>query len=351
MVHAVLVPLLSRRTFLSAAWVLLVFGSPAPTRAVDLQLPDLIAWARESTIQSQCYMYCGTIDNTFVANKVVYRFNGALPNIGEGPLEIREVTHPDATQDVYQRIFDTEGGITERLIGSFPDSFAFEPRHLYLPGIARYNLREVLSGNGVGEVLASMDKISMAVVDSVAYYPPPQNAAEREYISVSADILGISVGWVDSYSRGLPGQWIEVTDLTPGDYWLEVTADPDNRIQEFDETNNTTRILVTLGAIPEPQDQPGDFNRDGDVDAADYVYWRNTLGEIYPPPENQAGIRADGNANHRVDAPDYDVWRSHFGIVNPGSAATATVPEPTTAALLFVLLILTACRGRRGASH
>ena len=30
------------------------------------------------------------------------------------------------------------------------------------------------------------------------------------------------------------------------DHWLEMIADPDNNIQETDETNNATRVLVTL---------------------------------------------------------------------------------------------------------
>src|SRR5690606_27607676 len=41
---------------------------------------------------------------------------------------------------------------------------------------------------------------------------------------------------------------------------------------------------------------PGDFNRDGNVDAADYLVWRNSVGlEVGP------GTLGDGNGDSRVD--------------------------------------------------
>ena len=202
-------------------------------------LPDLIVWSEQSPIQSRCYMYCGTIDTELIDNKVLYRFNGALPNIGSGPLEVREVTHPDNSQDVYQRIYNSEGGVTETLIGNFPNAASIPPRHLWLPGIAQYNLRTVTDGNGVGPVVSSQDKISMAVVDSRAYNASlPGAPPSAVYDSISDEILGISIGYADVYGRNLPGQWVEATGLPDGQYWLEVMVDPYNRIQESNETNN-----------------------------------------------------------------------------------------------------------------
>jgi hypothetical protein len=70
-----------------------------------------------------------------------------------------------------------------------------------------------------------------------------------------------------------------------------------------------------------PIPNPGDFNHDGTVDAADYVVWRKT-------DSTPAG---------------YNTWRTHFGqTFGSGSAgsANATLPEPTTLALL---MLVTAC--------
>jgi hypothetical protein len=76
---------------------------------------------------------------------------------------------------------------------------------------------------------------------------------------------------------------------------------------------------------------PGDYNFNGKVDAADYVVWRDALGQ------SGAGLAADGNRNNMVDPGDYGVWRAHFG-QNAGSASTldrqflSAVPEPACSA-------------------
>lgn len=75
--------------------------------------------------------------------------------------------------------------------------------------------------------------------------------------------------------------------------------------------------------------EPGDYNRDGVVDAADYTVWRDTLGQ-------SNDLRADGNGNNTIDAEDYGIWRSNFGSAN---AAAASVPEPAS----VLLLVCTGC--------
>ena len=60
-------------------------------------------------------------------------------------------------------------------------------------------------------------------------------------------------------------------------------------------------------AIPPPQ-LPGDYNQNGEVDAADYIVWRKTLGTDVP-----SYVGADGDGDGHVGPEDYDVWRAHFG--------------------------------------
>jgi hypothetical protein len=332
------------RLLLSAV---LLAGFVASRTAAAPLLPDMIVWAQDSTSSSNCFMYCGTISTSRVDNKVVYQFQGALPNIGNGRLEVREFTHPDKTQDVYQRIYDSDGGMTEVLVGSFPNSAPVPPWHLWLPGIAQYNLRTVTAGNGVGPIVSSHDKTSMAVVDSRAYDKTlPGAPANSVYTNVGAPILGISIGYADVYGVSLPGQWVEVTELPDGQYWLEVTADPYNRIQESNENNNTMRILVNL-VIPDPMIHPGDYNDDGFVDAADYVVWRNTLGQTVPnygQLNAEFGSGADGDGDGVITTADFDVWRARFGETATGASLPATgVPEPGSlamAAAAFLLLVL-----------
>jgi hypothetical protein len=89
----------------------------------------------------------------------------------------------------------------------------------------------------------------------------------------------------------------------------------------------------------------GDYNRNGVVDAADYVLWRNTLGQ------SGAGLAADGNGNNTIDAGDYNVWRSNFGRSGFGSAtgasAISAVPEPSSALLLAICCLAIRRRPKR----
>lgn len=90
----------------------------------------------------------------------------------------------------------------------------------------------------------------------------------------------------------------------------------------------------------------GDYNGNGVVDAADYVVWRYSLGQM------GAGLAADGDRDNQIDADDYDVWKSQFGQVAPGAGAGASVnvaaPEPATLALL--MFAAAGWCGRRGRS-
>ena len=92
---------------------------------------------------------------------------------------------------------------------------------------------------------------------------------------------------------------------------------------------------------------PGDYNRNGTVDAADYVLWRNTLGNVVA-----AFSGADGNGSGTIDPGDYSLWRGNFGqSAGPGAGAgaNAAVPEPTSLALLLLgmLAMSSRCRADR----
>ncbi|MEX2168320.1 MAG: S8 family serine peptidase [Pirellulales bacterium] len=53
---------------------------------------------------------------------------------------------------------------------------------------------------------------------------------------------------------------------------------------------------------------PGDYNRDGEVDAADHGFWSAHFGAA-----TGIGLQADGNNSGAVSAADYVVWRDRLG--------------------------------------
>ncbi|MGL4512517.1 MAG: dockerin type I domain-containing protein [Lacipirellulaceae bacterium] len=60
----------------------------------------------------------------------------------------------------------------------------------------------------------------------------------------------------------------------------------------------------------------GDYSRDGVVNAADYTFWRDRLGQTV---SRFSG--ADGNGDGTVNAADYTVWQAAYGSSIPASAA------------------------------
>jgi hypothetical protein len=123
-----------------------------------------------------------------------------------------------------------------------------------------------------------------------------------------------------------------IAALNGGKAYLNIhtTAFPDGELRGF---------LVRL---------EGDYNHDGEVNAADYTVWRNLLGET------GEGLIADDNHNNVVDINDYLLWRENFGLTHAdlfsgGSSSLSQVPEP--ASLVLAGLVISALLVARRPHH
>ena len=317
--------------------LLSIAAVPLPSLAAEPLLPDLAPIASEE----EGFMFDGEFDTISEPGRVLYRFTTAIANLGDGPFQVFEITDQQAgTQEVFQHVFDDTGAFTSRSLGTFP----VEPApfgHLHLSSLGRYSLREVTPGDGVGDVVATHDKTSHAVVDSVAIDTSLPNAPSRPFYNSSNDNpLGISVGYADLYGRNIPAQRIDITGVPSGEYWLEVIVDPTGYALELTTDNNTARILVDLD-VPHPVTIDGDYNADGTVDAEDYAVWRENLGA-------EAGALPNDPAGGAIGVAQYQAWRASFADTLPSAAANAT-PEPATGLLVVSLIIgpLITARRRR----
>jgi hypothetical protein len=80
--------------------------------------------------------------------------------------------------------------------------------------------------------------------------------------------------------------------------------------------------LAPAPALASPL-QPGDYNRNGVVDPADYTLWRDWLGASSGP-----GVSiADGELDGVVDQGDYEVWKANFTPQNILSPAFPASPR------------------------
>ena len=86
----------------------------------------------------------------------------------------------------------------------------------------------------------------------------------------------------------------------------------------FGEFNGSAAATLADGGLGLQLALPfllGDYDRNGAVDAADYVVWRDSLGTAVA-----AGTAADGDGDGQITQADYGVWKQHFGAMMPAGA-------------------------------
>jgi hypothetical protein len=109
---------------------------------------------------------------------------------------------------------------------------------------------------------------------------------------------------------------------------LELTGES----AEFTLLATETGRALYFGDLP-----PGDYDKSGTVEAADYDAWKAAFGSTVSTP----GSGSDGNVDGVVDAADYTIWRNNLGasvFAGSGSGTSSTeVPEPIAIWLLATL--------------
>ena len=197
------------------------------------------------------------------------RFDQVLANAGSGPLDLRFdqpsgiVPVNGQPVSVRQRIYRSDGTFYD-----VPAGYVYWHaihQHYHFDAFAQSKLWAVdASGNRAGTMPAATgDKVSFCIATTdinPAYwgqqafgpdsYPAP-DCIQPESTSGGFDHFkqGMSVGWADTYNWFLPSQYVEVTGVPDGDYILDTTVDPTNRLIESDKTNNCGAVRVRLAGM------------------------------------------------------------------------------------------------------
>jgi hypothetical protein len=104
------------------------------------------------------------------------------------------------------------------------------------------------------------------------------------------------------------------------DVWKGDIDDP----RLFNHALSATEVAALAGVVT------GDFDGDGDVDGADFVAWQTN----FPLPSGATSAMGDADFDGDVDGADFASWQEKFPA---GSMATAAVPEPSGAAAISLL--------------
>jgi hypothetical protein len=170
------------------------------------------------------------------------RFSTRSWNKGLGPLELVAGELVSGGQNVYQRVYNSDGTYTDYFAGTF----VYHPahNHFHFEGYALYSLEPI---NAPGGSKKEGSKTTFCIMDTDKIDTRLPGAPKTAVYSTCGNtIQGMSVGWGDTYGYHLEGQSIDITGNPSGDYCLSIKIDPKARLYETDATNNVASELLHI---------------------------------------------------------------------------------------------------------
>jgi hypothetical protein len=223
-------------------------AAPASARTPVLQLPDL-----RQELPAELML-------TTADGHMRLGFRSATDNIGLGPLII-EGNRPNLRRNWMSatQIIDVDNGPRVRRDGDGSLSYVrlATHQHWHLADFMRYELRResdhefVRPGMKTGFCLG--DRVNLDIFTRMPN--EPEAAVYTGQCGLKNPALttireGISVGHADYYAPSLEGQWMDITTVPDGRYWLVHRADAANQIFELDESNNAASLLLDIQRVP-----------------------------------------------------------------------------------------------------
>jgi lysyl oxidase len=185
-------------------------------------------------------------------------FGATVWNGGTSPLLVDGFRRSGTElMDAYQYFFDAQGN----QVGSVPaGTMQWDDReghkHWHFTDFAQYNL---LDSTQKLAVRSGKEAFCLANTDAVDYTLPnakwrPDNtdlstSCGANTVIAVREVLDIGNG--DTYSQSRPGQSFEITDLPNGTYYIQVLANPSNKLSEVSTTNNSALRQIVLGGTPD----------------------------------------------------------------------------------------------------
>lgn len=239
-------------------------------------LPDLIVWGPGTapflTTTTFSSGNCQVLEGCAVAGtRKLIRFNMETRNIGSADLVIGN----PATNSLFY--------------------FASCHSHYHFESFAQYTLLDT----NYNPVLLDTNvvvgrKVGFAIIDVARWLPSAPSA-----LKYAGNNNGIQAGWADVYTQDLDCQFIDITGVPAGEYFLQLTVNPDGLLAEADLLNNTTYVPVTIpptNCLTAPPND--DFAAMLEIAAAPA-----TIAEF-----NDCATRQSGEPNHAGVTNGHSLW-------------------------------------------
>jgi hypothetical protein len=200
----------------------------------------------------------GTPSEMYVSSydgKTLLHATSDVESRGLGPMELHGQRDGPKRMRVTQWIYRRGGGhITLRTGASlhFTDvGEYFGGSYWKVHQLARFTLRKVRPGGGLGPVVRTSPKLNYCLRDLERTRPGRRSPGAAIYPGcnqdphIRRDRLGTSVGWSDIYPADYDKQYINVSGLR-GCFVFEMTVDPKHHLFESDEHDNSSHRRVRL---------------------------------------------------------------------------------------------------------
>lgn len=226
-------------------------GLPLVATSAPTSLPDLVSEAPADE-----YL------QTYIDGRLLLRFDGYVTNSpsATSALEIRAANEgPGRVMQSVQQF----GGSTSPGVGGIDVGHgaggsptvvweaADDHNHYHLKDAAEYTLWDEAKATQVA--LAQKTEAGFCLEDSIAgpgAGPQQYDVNQSNFCRENPLVMGISPGWKDLYHDGLTYQWVDVSNVQPGLYYLASRVDPRNVIVESDESNNAYAFKAGATTIP-----------------------------------------------------------------------------------------------------
>ncbi len=232
------------------------------------------------------------VDQTSQPGRTLVRFSTRVNNQGDGPAilisgrpgvdpiptgaPITSWVNPDGSQNILQALYDFNGSSFSfsHYIAGGQFTYHEGHGHFHYDGYANYRLRENVGGvpgdyvqraDGTGTV---GEKVGFCLININSSFIMENGQSSTTLPGYNRPgqpstgcglTQGIHVGKADVYSSGLTGQWLDVTGVPNGQYFIEIELDSTNAIAETNDANNAKTFAYTLNVNPGSGGIPADI--------------------------------------------------------------------------------------------